>query len=200
MDSSSNLKKSQIQNTGLSKLWFIISRFFEMFRSEPTLISPSGKSSNETCNPIEYNALGQKMSRTKEELALIYEFNDAVVECLEGTMEMRKNLNESRKKFDINIRETNVYAQNYSVNDIKELMDSYSRLDENDDLLIDREEFLLVLKHFNPDTNTLADSDIFTIADKSGDNVICFEEFVELCAIVDGYCKVPDANKQAVEV
>ena len=184
----------------LSWLSNSLSHFFELFRSEPTLIADSGKSSNVNCNPIEYNALGEKMSRTKEELALISDFKEAVLECLQETIETRKNLNNSRKKFDINIGLSNSVAANYSESDIKELMDAFSRLDENDDMLIDRDEFLEALRHFNPVTNRNADIDIFTIADKKGNNVIDFEEFLELCAIIDGYVGVPDANKQAVEV
>merc|ERR1712045_496330 len=113
-------------------------------------------------------------------------------------MERRKNLSNSRKKFDVNIFETNPIAQHYSRSDIKELMDAFSRLDEDDDLLIDREEFLEALRHFNPLTKRNADIDIFTIADKKGNNVIDFEEFLELCAIIDGYVGVPEANKQAI--
>ena len=177
-----------------------LSHFFEMFRTEPTLIANSGKSSNDCCNPIEYNALGEKMSRTKEELALIPDFREAVIECLQDTFQKRSDLNKSRKKFDLNIGQSNQIAHNYSVADIKELMDAFSRLDENDDLLIDRDEFLEALRHFNPLTKRSADVDIFTIADKKGNHVIDFEEFLELCAIIDGYVGVPEANKQAVEI
>ena len=176
----------------------IIRNFFELFSSEPTLTADSGKNSNESCNPVEYNALGGKMVRTSEELALVDSFKIAVAECMKPTMEQRANLNASRKKFDVNIREWNNVAANYSLKDIKALMDAFSRLDENDDLLIDREEFLETLEHFNPTTKKSCDIDVFTIADKQGNSVIDFEEFLELCAIIDGHVEVPEKNKQVL--
>ena len=176
----------------------IFRNILELFSSEPTLTADSEKNSNESCNPAEYNALGEKMSRTADELALCDAFKIAVASAMEPTMAQRANLNASRKKFDVNIREWNNVAAKYSMKDIKELMDTFSRLDENDDLLIDREEFLETLEHFNPTTKKSCDIDVFTIADKKGNNVIDFEEFLELCAIIDGHVGVPEKNKQAI--
>ena len=172
-------------------------KFFELFNNEPTLIPDSGRTSNNMCNPLEYNAIGEKMHRTSEELGIITDFKESVLECMSEQLANRDFLNKCRKKFDINIREWCEEASRYSHKEVKDLMDAFSRLDENDDLLIDREEFLEALLHFNPKTKKSADTDVFTIADKKGNNVIDFEEFLQLCAIIDGHSQVPDKSKQA---
>jgi len=168
----------------------------DLLNSEPTLEAESGRNANDACNPLEYDSLGQKMQRTKEDLCLITEFATAVKDCMGPINKRRADLNESRKKLNMNIRETNETAKLYSPHEIRELMSAFQKLDENDDLLIDRHEFLEALVHFNPKTKASADGEVFTIADKKGNGVIDFEEFLDVCAAIDGHLPATDAQKE----
>jgi len=167
----------------------------DIVNSEPALEAETGRNSNDACNPLEYDSLGQKMERTIEDLCLITEFSTAVKEILKPIAQRRMDLNESRKKLNMDVREKNEIAKLYSPHEIRELMAAFQKLDENDDLLIDRHEFLEALLHYNPKAKGSFDTQIFSIADVKGNDVIDFEEFLSLCAAIDGYVPVPDENK-----
>ena len=168
----------------------------DVINSEPVLEAETGRNSNDACNPLEYDSLGQKMERSIDDLCLITEFATAVRDVLKPINERRVDLNESRKKLNMDVREKNEIAKLYSPHEIRELMAAFQKLDENDDLLIDRHEFLEALLHYNPKAKGSFDTQIFTIADVKGNDVIDFEEFLSVCAQIDGYVPVTDENKQ----
>ena len=137
----------------------------DFLNSEPTLEAENGRNSNAACNPLEYDSLGQKMQRNKEDLCLITEFQTAIKEVMKPISDRRTQLNDSRKKLNMGCRDTNRTAKKYSPHEIRELMAAFQKLDENDDLLIDKHEFLEALVHFNPRTKHFADAAVFEIAD-----------------------------------
>ena len=159
----------------------------DFLNSEPTLEAENGRNSNAACNPLEYDSLGQKMQRNKEDLCLITEFQTAIKEVMKPISDRRTQLNDSRKKLNMGCRDTNPTAKKYSPHEIRELMAAFQKLDENDDLLIDKHEFLEALVHFNPRTKHFADAAVFEIADVKKNGVIDFEEFLDICASIDGH-------------
>merc|ERR1712164_149368 len=167
----------------------------DILNSEPCLEAETGRNANDACNPFEYDTLGQKMFRSAGDLCMIKEFAESNKQVLQEIREARAAQNESRKKLNLNIRDTNKIAQLYSPHELRELMAMFQKLDENDDLLIDKIEFHEALVHFNPKTKAAADAAVFDLADKSKMAVIDFEEFLEVVAIIDGYSKSDEKTK-----
>jgi len=157
------------------------------------LEAESGLNATDACNPLEYDSLGQRIERTDIELGINSDIEFATDEVLTAIAARRKQLNECCKRFTWNLRcEASSF---YSREEIRVMMAAFAVLDENDDLLIDIDEFVAALVHFNPKTNRNVEHDIFTIADKGNTGVIDFEEFVTLCAILDGHIKVSNKAK-----
>ena len=168
----------------------------DVFNSEPCLEAETGRNANDACNPFEYDTLGQKMFRSAGDLCMIKEIAESDKQVLRETRDARTAKNESRKKLNLNIRDTDKNAQLYSPHEIRELMAMFQKLDENDDLLIDKAEFHDALVHFNPKTKAAADAAVFDLADERKNGFIDFEEFLKIVPIVDGYAKADEKTKE----
>ena len=81
---------------------------------EPALIAESGRNANFSNNPYEYDQLGHKIDRSPAELGLVNDIEDAMNAVLEPEMKRRENLNKSREKMNLKIREQNQVAAKYT--------------------------------------------------------------------------------------
>lgn len=160
------------------------------------LKAESGQITNTDCNPCEYDMKGQKVARDASELGIITEFEERLSEVLKDTMSRREELTELRQKFDPSVGDG---FPHYDETKIRILMAAFSILDENDDLLIDQQEFVNALVHFKGTADRGTEHDLFELADRANSGVIDFEEFVHLCSIVEGHIKTDSSNQRKIK-
>ena len=150
-----------------------------------TLHAQSGLTAYDDCNPMEYNAAGEKIVKSEEQLGIVTDFEKATSKAMEQEIAKRTRLNECRSKFDHGAMKQKF--KHYNDKAIRVRMAAFCVLDENDDLLIDSNEFVSSLKHFKHTAENSIEMNIFRLADTKGTQVIDFEEFLELCSIVEGH-------------
>jgi hypothetical protein len=176
-----------------SVLSFFSALVSAIFTYEPALQPESGYNFNDDCNPLEYDCLGRPVERTAEDLGIITEYEEALLEIMRPEMEVRRELNRKRKlAVD---EETFKKFPCYSDKEIKHLLEGFSILDENDDYLIDRIEFIMSLEHFNDaagdDTDKEKELKLFDHVDESKEGVLDFEKYLRLCAYAEGHVEIP---------
>jgi hypothetical protein len=174
--------------------WFLHSLDPRYYQT--ALVPESGFTFNEDCDPLEYDCLGKPVIRTQEELGIITEYEDACLDVIRPEMELRKTFNDKRMKADAeSINGLCLKYPFYDAKDIKHIRLGFLILDENDDLLVDRKEFLEALGHFNDvhlevmeDEKELA---IFDIIDTENYGVMDFEGYLQITAYIDKKMPTP---------
>lgn len=129
--------KEEEEPTLWSKFVYFLGYFW---RYEPPLQPESAYTFNGDCNELEFDAIGNPINKTSEELGIITEWEVAANNVMEHEVMKRHevNLRRAYETKESTFTEFNCWDKRH----VMHLLNGFSILDENDDMIIDNQEFI----------------------------------------------------------
>jgi len=178
------------EQTLWTKIAYILGYFW---RYESPLQPESAYTFNDDCNELEFDCIGNPVARTAEELGIITEWENGADNVMDEEIVKRHEVNVRREyeKKESTFTEFNCWSKRH----VMHLLNGFSILDENDDMIIDSQEFINALIHFEDNEDNLVDemkeSKIFNFMDKNNDGFLDVKQFLTLCQYVEGIQQAP---------